>query len=289
MTRIRFGHWNAAREERLLSTHHDDGLELVYVRHGRVSWDCEGEILSVQAGELSFTWPWQSHAAVGQRLPPVDIFWVLLPLTSSQRPRSGGREGLELDLEIPSSEASSLLQELSCCPGQTLKPPDSFQQKMLSLVAQLEQSGGELDLPSLGWLYLLLHDLQEAIRIHSTPQGGDPQRQRLQAFLNEELPFQLEECWSLDRMAKACSLGRTRFAELVKEQRGDSPIRVLSRLRIDAAKHHLIESKLSVTEIALACGFSSSQRFATVFKSYCGQSPRDFRHQAQSSPDFASE
>jgi AraC family L-rhamnose operon regulatory protein RhaS len=34
---------------------------------------------------------------------------------------------------------------------------------------------------------------------------------------------------------------------------------------------------LSVTEIALACGFNTSQYFATCFRKYSGCTPNDYR------------
>lgn len=82
-------------------------------------------------------------------------------------------------------------------------------------------------------------------------------------------------------MSSACSMGRTAFAEQVKELRVDSPVRTLSRIRIERAKHLLRETNLSITEIAGQCGFSSSQRFATVFKKFSDMSPRHYRASAK--------
>ena len=48
----------------------------------------------------------------------------------------------------------------------------------------------------------------------------------------------------------------------------------LRRLRIDDAKHHLEKEKLSITDIAQICGFSSVHYFSGAFKRETGISPR---------------
>ena len=52
------------------------------------------------------------------------------------------------------------------------------------------------------------------------------------------------------------------------------------RLRVEKAQEQLRQTNRSVTEIALATGFSSGQYFSTVFARYSGVSPTDFRNGA---------
>jgi len=281
--RILHGHWNAAREARIITEHNDNGLELVYVRHGKVTWSCEDALMTVRAGELSFTWPWQTHAAVNQTLPPVDIYWVLLPLNTRKRPSSKALKGIHVDLILPQKIGYDLVQNLSRLEYQILKPAASFKEKFIQLVTQLDETQGQLDLPGLGWLYLVLDEVQAAIRAADHPMI-DFTRERVERFLSEELPGSLEDVWTLERMSDACSLGRTTFAEQVKRLRGDTPVRVLTRMRIDSAKERLRNTSDPITRIAAECGFSTSQRFATVFKAYTGQAPREFRRLSPSSP-----
>lgn len=82
-------------------------------------------------------------------------------------------------------------------------------------------------------------------------------------------------------MAHHCGLGRSTFPEYVKEISGDTPIRMLARARVAQAQSLLKQAELPITEIALQCGFGSSQHFATVFKNYTGLRPSDYRQQAQ--------
>ena len=58
---------------------------------------------------------------------------------------------------------------------------------------------------------------------------------------------------------------------------GMTPISYLNRYRVNRAKVLLRESEQSVTEIAMAVGFSDSSYFARVFRRQVGVSPDVYR------------
>ncbi len=78
-------------------------------------------------------------------------------------------------------------------------------------------------------------------------------------------------------MSQACRLGRTQFSQLLKKHTGDTPVTYLNRVRLRQAQHLLRHSDRSITDIALAVGFNSSQYFATVFKDLPRTDARSFR------------
>jgi AraC-like DNA-binding protein/ligand-binding sensor protein len=82
---------------------------------------------------------------------------------------------------------------------------------------------------------------------------------------------------SLDAVAAAASLSRSRFQHLFKEQTGLTFGDYLQRLRVGEAKRLLTGTGLQMSEIAAACGFSDQSRFAAIFKRYLKESPTAFR------------
>ena len=58
---------------------------------------------------------------------------------------------------------------------------------------------------------------------------------------------------------------------------GVPPHRWLLRRRVARARELLTRTRHSITDIALSCGFSSSQHFATVFQTQEGCTPTEFR------------
>jgi len=83
-------------------------------------------------------------------------------------------------------------------------------------------------------------------------------------------------------LVRHIGLGRSRLFDLFKTVTGLTPNDYLLRLRVGRAKELITEPELSLTNIAMACGFSSSQYFSKVFRKYTGQTPLDYRREAQS-------
>jgi AraC-like DNA-binding protein len=87
----------------------------------------------------------------------------------------------------------------------------------------------------------------------------------------------LEQRIKVEALAKVAGLSPSRFKARFKLEMGMAPIDYVLRCKIDNAKLALSTTGSSVTEVAFALGFSSSQHFATVFRRFTGLSPRSFR------------
>jgi AraC family transcriptional regulator len=85
---------------------------------------------------------------------------------------------------------------------------------------------------------------------------------------------------SLADIAGSAGLSPYHFLRVFRSVTGMPPFRFLTRMRIDAARRHLQDGDLSVTEIAALCGFSSASQFSTAFRREAGVAPREFRRAA---------
>ena len=91
----------------------------------------------------------------------------------------------------------------------------------------------------------------------------------------------LHEPVGMADLVRHVGFSRARMFDLFKAQTGLTPNDYLQRMRIEKAQEQLRQTKLSVTEIGLAVGFSSGQYFSTVFARYTGVSPTRFRKDAK--------
>ncbi len=83
--------------------------------------------------------------------------------------------------------------------------------------------------------------------------------------------------WSIGKMSAMAGLSVSYFQRKFRLQTGLSPYDYLLRKKIDAARQLLLHTDTSITQIAGALGFSSSQHFANTFKQYEGKTPTEFR------------
>jgi AraC-like DNA-binding protein len=130
-------------------------------------------------------------------------------------------------------------------------------------------------------LNLLLIGILDAL-VQQQAQENEPSTSRPRAV---ELFFQnlktgsidLGEPWTLDRMAAHCHLGVTAFSKYCRELVNTGPMEYLNQCRLERAARQLrTHPELSVTEIAFANGFNSSQYFATRFRRHYKVSPSRF-------------
>ncbi|WP_437202827.1 AraC family transcriptional regulator [Planctomicrobium sp. SH664] len=119
--------------------------------------------------------------------------------------------------------------------------------------------------------------LMEAGRQIQAKRSSLPSRAAQQAV--EFLEKHSAEKFSMDAVAAAAGCSRARLFHVFKEAMGMSPNDYLQRLRLKQAQLALAGSDLPITQIAMDCGFSTSQYFSHVFRKYLGSSPSDYRLQ----------
>lgn len=83
--------------------------------------------------------------------------------------------------------------------------------------------------------------------------------------------------WSLKALAALLGLAETRFCKAFRASMGIPPHQWIIRNRTERAKTLLAERELTLTDIAYACGYSSSSHFSTSFGDATGMTPSQYR------------
>ena len=88
---------------------------------------------------------------------------------------------------------------------------------------------------------------------------------------------QLEQPWTVSRMAALTYLSPSRFHALYRAAFGISPMDDLIHARIDTAKNRLADTDISVQTLAGELGYRNVTHFCRQFKSLTGKTPGAFR------------
>lgn len=111
--------------------------------------------------------------------------------------------------------------------------------------------------------------------------GSKPVKGGLSAFdlrrVLAKIEKRLSDPPSLDELAQEVGVSRRHFFRAFKQSTGKTPHAYLSDHRMEHAVDLLRNTDLSVTGIALACGFASSSHFTFAFRRSRGASPSEFR------------
>ena len=89
---------------------------------------------------------------------------------------------------------------------------------------------------------------------------------------------------TLDEAAEVAHLSRSYFHQVFKNLVGMTPCEYLMYRRIKEAQIMLINTKMSICEIAFATGFASQSYFCSSFKHACNITPQNYRK--AKSPDY---
>ncbi len=83
--------------------------------------------------------------------------------------------------------------------------------------------------------------------------------------------------WTVEELARACSLSRSAFAARFAARVGNPPATYLAHVRLDAATDLLRDTSLPVTLIAENVGYTSEAAFSRAFKHRYGTPPGRWR------------
>ena len=92
------------------------------------------------------------------------------------------------------------------------------------------------------------------------------------------LESRIEEPFDLDACADQLKLSRRQIERLFNRYLGVTPVRYMNDLRLQRGRALLAETDMSVTDVAIACGYASTSHFSKSFRVKYGVSPYRFSH-----------
>lgn len=78
-------------------------------------------------------------------------------------------------------------------------------------------------------------------------------------------------------LARKAGMSSARFARIIKRIHGISPMQLITKTRITAGSRLLQETKSSIADIALECGFADHSAFTRAFRTVTSMSPSEYR------------
>ena len=104
---------------------------------------------------------------------------------------------------------------------------------------------------------------------------GQPKLEEAVALMEANL----EEPMSLDELAGHVQLSRRQLERLFRKHLGCVPTRYYLELRLARARQLLLQTNLSIVDVAFACGFVSAPHFSKCYRDRFGIPPREERRQ----------
>ena len=155
--------------------------------------------------------------------------------------------------------------------------------KALRRMAEFKEAGEmayEMDV--IGWMCLLWAEI-----LRKTDVGGGvcPAGERENRAAQEEMVSFIcrhyGEPLSLEAIAAAGHVSRSKCCQIFRKYVGQSPVEFLNAYRLKVGRNLLRDTERNVTEIATVCGFSHLSYFSRQFAAAYGRTPREYRRGAK--------
>jgi AraC-like DNA-binding protein len=222
-------------------------------------------------GDLSLT-----LVSLGMR---TEIGWLLVCSSRDDFPTQTER----LILGVAANQAVIGLQQAQLRAEQT-RVAQELDRKVRQRTKELGTANAELG-RALKQIDALRDDLQRENLLLREQAAGTRgglapwQLRRAEALMSENLSVQV----SLGKVAEECGLSVRHLARAFRQSTGVPPHRWLLDRRVERAKELLPNGKLSLSDIALACGFGDQSHFTRTFTAAVRLSPGVWRR-LQSAP-----
>ena len=243
--------------KKALPAHQMDNFEITLLLSGSLTWLINGVLLPQQPQELLITCPHDHLASPGDSLSRSDAYFLQIDLS----PRAGSPwPAVELQ------RFRSLLEELGSEPLRTA--PAGVEGILSELMREHQQPDGY----SASRCRLLLGELLVKLGRSLRP-AQDPARDLILAFLRRRIAVDFDIATMASELGASSAWLRQECRRLFSR----SPVELVRDFRLAQARRLIVAGRLSISDIALACGFSSPQYFAQVFTRLTGVCPRDYR------------
>ncbi len=276
------GYWDAGPAPRWgLPLHRNEGIEIAFLASGQTPVFVESHRQTLTHDQFMITRPWQPHQLGDPCIGSSKLIWFILDV-GVRRPHQTWKWPAWIILN-PGD-----LDFLTRCLRQNEQYVWPGSEEMRRCFLGIAQAVDEDQDGSRGSrLAVLINEallaLLEIFRERKIPlRESLASAERTLGLFLDELAASLDQPWTLESMAESCHMKITQFVHYFRKLTNMTPTKYVNHARIKRACDLLTrQPDATITEIAFASGFSSSQYFANVFSRQMRCTPRDYRRQTQ--------
>ena len=248
-----------------MTLHWHADIEFIYVVNGRVSYQLNGEKVLMRAGEGIFVNAKQLHLIVSED-SECELYCVIfhpMILCSSKYIEGKFVEPIILSESIP----YVLLSENVDWQDEIL-----YRVRLLYELSLRKDSETEM-METLFGLWTVLFKNLDISKQHVSYDGSLNAIRHMIQYIHDEYMHKI----TLEDLCRAGGVGRTNCSKLFEKYVSSTPIDYVICYRLTKSVELLINTDMSITDIALGVGFSNSSFFAETFRKKLGMTPQEFR------------
>jgi AraC-like DNA-binding protein len=271
--------WDANKDQSWgLPMHRNEGIEFGYLTRGNLDFIVEDTPYLLKAGNLTVTRPWQPHQVGNPLIKASRMHWLIIDV-GVRRPNDPWKWPSWINFAPHDLQK---LTRLLSHNEQVVWQGNKYIERCFEKIAEYVERNEEPERVQtrlqlhINELFLELYEMLQSTNIELDACLSSARRS-VEMFLSG-LTEHIDYPWTLEEMARHCNLGRSQFANYCKRITNMTAAEYLTHCRIEKAKSLLsLNTDMNILDIALSCGFESSQYFATVFRKNTGHTPSHYK------------
>jgi AraC-like DNA-binding protein len=258
------GRYTYVAAHRPLARHtHGGMLEFCLLDRGEQPYVVEGRRIVLKGGEILVIFPHEKHGTGRSPENRGRLYWLLVRMP-------GPRERF---LNMSPAEAGPLVKSLLSLSPRHFRGAGVLKQSLERIFEAHDAAGPLRTVEIRNRALRFLLDVVRCAR-RRRRDAVSPEIAGTLAHIDARL---LEESPRLEELARRVALSLSRFKARFKQEVGIAPGNYVISRKIEKAKELLADPALTVTDVAMTLGFSTSQYFATMFRRHTRMSPSEFR------------
>lgn len=237
--------------------YHENAFEFALSTKGTLSFCTRTSSYKFSGGDVFIAFPNEVHSTDNSPIFPSDMYWFQLDISDPSH---------FLFMSRPS--ALKIIENLKAIPHHVIQTDAKEVQPLLIQAFNLASQGEDPEFIA-AYLQLFLHLLISYSKREQFSLSPDIGR-----TLNYILDHISSEI-SLEELACVANLSCSQYKQKFKKQLGVSPRNYINQQKIENAKTLLLDG-MTVTEVAMLLGFTTSGYFSTVFKKYTLLTPMEY-------------
>jgi AraC-like DNA-binding protein len=274
------GFWDAnTSQDWGLDAHRNEGIKIVFFETGTCDLVMGQKTFNLHAGNFIVTRPWVLHKFGAPNIGRGRLHWMILDV-GVRRPHQVW--SWPKWIVMTQKDLADLTERWQRIKNPVWTSTPAIAQSFRELARCITAWGRPHSVSRMAvHLNLLLIGVLDALTEQQTHENEQltSRKRTVETFFRDlkDGSIDLGELWTLDGMASHCNMGVTAFSKYCRELVNIGPIEYLNQCRLEQAAQQLRTGPgLSITDIAFANGFNSSQYFATRFRRRFKMTPRQF-------------
>lgn len=242
--------------------HIQNEYEVIYILNGSVEYKCNGEEFVVNAGDMYFIQPGQTHEEKSLS-EPLEFIYIKFFLYNYR--------GVRMDSFLNDVNKQRFEQ-----PGRGLR------EKFVKIFEEMNNQELAFKQVVENSILEILIDVMRILQMNQLEKSTSISVNVIITQIIEDVAMNVHKNYSVEEISRTYGISKSSFHHSFKKQTGLPFKDYVNRNKIREAEHQLTVTDKTVTNISWSLGFSNVYYFSRLFKRYNGITPTEFRTRAQS-------